>query len=165
MTSQMVGVGKAVVVVVSLAVVVVSLAVVVAAADDDERKMRLFGVVSSTSVTLFASVTVTSLTTCLSVSATPCLGRRKRDSFKLMKDDEVNDLLSSYLDSSHKENHEADDPSSTSSGEDRTGKAFTIWTSFFTTLTITSTVAQGGTTITASALCSAPGLTAGCFLG
>lgn len=47
--------------------------------------------------------------------------------------------------------------------DNRLGKRFTIWSSNFTTLTVTSTSFVAGTTVTASALCTAPGVTAGCF--
>ncbi|KAG7173112.1 hypothetical protein Hamer_G008638 [Homarus americanus] len=47
--------------------------------------------------------------------------------------------------------------------EDRDGRKFTIWSTNFSTLTVTSTSYLAGTTVTASALCSAPGVTAGCF--
>ena len=45
----------------------------------------------------------------------------------------------------------------------KTGRKLTIYSSFISTLTLTSTSYLDGTTVTATALCQAPGVNAGCF--
>ncbi|XP_069951002.1 uncharacterized protein [Cherax quadricarinatus] len=154
--------------------------------DDGVREERLFGVISTSSVTRIASTTITALTTCLSVSSTPCLGRRKKSVMKLLlAQTDENETPFFSLESSkamefdvdeqrHQEDEEeergnggedAEEEADESSKIRKKRGALTIWSSVFTTITVTSTVAQAGTTITASALCSAPGIVAGCFLG
>nr|XP_045623697.1 uncharacterized protein LOC123773819 [Procambarus clarkii] len=163
-----------------------------AASEEGERSQRLFGFLTTTSVTRIASTTITAVTTCLSISATPCLGRRKRALFaNILRDAAIqNANPSSSLESSKAEefrvegafnpqeeaevtweeggadgeNDDDGENGNSNGGNSKKGRALTIWTSLFTTITITSTVAQAGTTITASALCSAPGAVAGCFL-
>ncbi|XP_042888772.1 uncharacterized protein LOC122264121 [Penaeus japonicus] len=45
----------------------------------------------------------------------------------------------------------------------RDDRKITIWTTGFTTLTLTTTSYLAGTTVTATAYCVTPGLAAGCF--
>ena len=45
----------------------------------------------------------------------------------------------------------------------RKARALTIWTTSFTTITVTSTSYLSGTTVTLSLLCTLPGMTGSCF--
>ena len=45
----------------------------------------------------------------------------------------------------------------------REGKALTVWTTSFTTLTITTTSYLSDNTVTASALCTVPGMYEHCY--
>ena len=49
------------------------------------------------------------------------------------------------------------------SSDVREGRALTIWTTSFSTLTVTTTAYVSGTTVTISALCSVPSMAASCF--
>ncbi|KAK8395877.1 hypothetical protein O3P69_005770 [Scylla paramamosain] len=78
--------------------------------------------------------------------------------------------LSGSLNSDYEEEEEAEEEEEEDEGvikskvkEDRNGRKFTIWNSSLTTITVTSTSFFAGTTVTATAFCSAPGLTIGCF--
>ncbi|XP_042867494.1 uncharacterized protein LOC122250211 [Penaeus japonicus] len=158
---------------VSLLLLLATLLALSAASADSEREERIFAYYSTTSVTSLATVTITGLSTCLSTATTACLGRRKRTAFSSFaeleneKEDEAIALDGSQADEGADEELSRGERSlgEDQQEKDRDGKRLTIWSTNFTTLTLTSTFAQPSTTVTASALCAAPGVTAGCFLG
>ncbi|KAK7082729.1 hypothetical protein SK128_009750 [Halocaridina rubra] len=157
----------------------------------DERK--IFAYFTTTSSTRLITTTVTAISTCLSTAVAagglmsgrlltvlpnrnarnrkirqvPCVGRRR-----LPLDAEGNDQvdetnppdIDSSLDNTNK-------PLETSSKEEelhtdgRTERKLTFWSTAFTVMTITSTLALTGTTVTASLLCAVPGVFNSCFLG
>ncbi|XP_047490633.1 uncharacterized protein LOC125040160 [Penaeus chinensis] len=143
------------------------------ASASDEREARIFAYYSTTSVTSLTTVTITGLSTCVSTTTAACLGRRKRAVFNTFaeleneRDDQPINLDGSQGDDADEvpsrverslDGEERDD-------QGREGKRLTIWSTNFTTLTLTSTSVQPSTTVTASALCAAPGVTQGCFIG
>ncbi|XP_050695828.1 uncharacterized protein LOC126985252 [Eriocheir sinensis] len=144
---------------------------------EDERDERIFAIRVHTSVTRLASTTLSALSTCLSVvTSTACNGRKKREFYN-----QLEALEGPYADTDFKlsgsmDEEGAEEEEVTSSTEEeeeeamegeavtgRDGKKLTIWSTSLTTLTITSTSYIPGTTITASAFCTAPGITEGCF--
>ncbi|XP_042214660.1 uncharacterized protein LOC121861159 [Homarus americanus] len=132
------------------------------------RQSRVFAYYTSTSVTRLATTTITALSTCLSVDTAACVGRKRKSAFKNMEF--LEDVLHwpGELSGSQdflEETQEGEEEPEVSQKvvEDRDGRKFTIWSTNFSTLTVTSTSYLAGTTVTASALCSAPGVTAGCF--
>ncbi|XP_068242834.1 uncharacterized protein [Palaemon carinicauda] len=140
--------------------------------EDGERDQRIFAFYSTTSQTRLTTTTITGLYTCLSTIATPtCLGRKKRMFIRSPKFDDADELgpaESSNLDGSFPsdEDDAALERSERSAEENnRKGMKLTIWSTAFSTITITSTSVLAGTTVSASALCAATGITAGCFVG
>ncbi|XP_063846843.1 uncharacterized protein LOC135092319 [Scylla paramamosain] len=141
------------------------------------RDPKIFAVRISTSVTVLATTTISALSTCLSLNngAGACTGRKRRNINNPIEDmDELfssQDMtLSGSLNSDYEEEEEAEEEEEEDEGvikskvkEDRNGRKFTIWNSSLTTITVTSTSFFAGTTVTATAFCSAPGLTIGCF--
>ncbi|XP_027217675.2 uncharacterized protein [Penaeus vannamei] len=143
------------------------------ASASEAREERIFAYYSTTSVTSLTTVTITALSTCLSTATTACLGRKKRagiSSFAELeneRDDDPINLEGSQSDDIEEvhsqvkrsfEGEQEEEPG-------RDGKRLTIWSTNYTTLTLTSTSVQPSTTVTASALCIAPGVNQGCFLG
>ncbi|XP_064086750.1 uncharacterized protein LOC135201622 [Macrobrachium nipponense] len=136
------------------------------ASEESNRDARIFAFYSTTSQTRLTTTTITGLYTCLSTTTTPaCLGRKKRmflRSTQLGAEDLDEDgTLNGSLEETGKDlGLGAKNPDS-----HRQAKKLTIWSTAFSTITITSTSVLAGTTVSASALCAAPGLTAGCFVG
>ncbi|XP_037802726.1 uncharacterized protein LOC119597266 [Penaeus monodon] len=131
----------------------------------DLREERLVAYFSTTSSTTLTTVTITDISTCLSTKTGNCNGRRKkRLSFNYIEDlEQMNDIP---LDSTQQvENFEVRHERSADGEGDREGKILTIWTTYFSTLTVTSTSVLASTTITASALCLAPNVAKTCFGG
>ncbi|XP_037802720.1 uncharacterized protein LOC119597260 [Penaeus monodon] len=143
------------------------------ASASDDREARIFAYYSTTSVTSLTTVTITGLSTCVSTTTTACLGRRKRAAFSSFaeleneRDDQPINLDGSQGDGADEVHARAERSLDGEESEDegRDGKRLTIWSTNFTTLTLTSTSVQPSTTVTASALCAAPGVTQGCFIG
>ncbi|XP_071525302.1 uncharacterized protein [Panulirus ornatus] len=134
--------------------------------DLNRREERIFAFYTTTSITRLATTTITALSTCLSVlTGTACTGRKKKSAFfNLDILEELASLPVELVGSQTDEDLESGSSQfSQNIVEGRNGKKLTIWSTNFTTLTITSTSYLAGTTVTASALCTAPGLTAGCF--
>lgn len=141
--------------------------------EDNVRKERLFAYYSSTSITILVSTTITAISTCLSTArpgATACVGRKRR-----LVDDKSMQLDEFQLDNVELSSSQAELESWDEAGprvtkevqkdDGRKGRNITIWSTIFTTLTITSTSAMTGTTVTASILCAMAGLVQSCFLG
>ncbi|XP_066979533.1 uncharacterized protein [Macrobrachium rosenbergii] len=132
-------------------------------AEDSDKEARIFAFYSTTSQTRLTTTTITGLYTCLSTVTTPaCLGRKKRMFLRSaqLDVDELGDdgSLAGSLGESETGPGKSEDSL-------RQAKKLTIWSTAFSTITITSTSVLAGTTVSASALCAAPGLTAGCFVG
>ncbi|XP_045623728.1 uncharacterized protein [Procambarus clarkii] len=134
--------------------------------EGDKRQERLlFAYSTTTSIKRLATTTLTAISTCLSTSlnAPACQGRRKKsltislENLKNLSEDMALDLLPSRA-----EVEEVDQPAGRLVS-DRKGRKFTIWSSYISTLTLTSTSYLTGTTITATAYCIAPGVSQGCF--
>ncbi|CAL4144549.1 unnamed protein product [Meganyctiphanes norvegica] len=147
------------------------------AAQDNQqqaRDARVFAYYSTTSFTRLSTTTITAISTCLSVTtAGACTGRKKRRSISDFDAFDINNLETNIVDSSLEVETTLEDDMLEGShraardvGGDsvgREGRVITIWTTGFSTLTITSTSYIPGTTVTASALCIQSGVTAGCF--
>ncbi|KAK7026639.1 hypothetical protein SK128_015451 [Halocaridina rubra] len=135
------------------------------ASDEDVQRMgRIFAYYSTTSVTKLTTTTITRLSTCLSSSASivNCQGRKKRAVSTLIEADldqvKENELTGSLEEDFNTDHIEKRDASS------RSGRKLTIWSTNFTTITITSTSVLASTTVTATALCNYPGLTISCYV-
>ncbi|XP_063599671.1 uncharacterized protein LOC134775984 [Penaeus indicus] len=129
----------------------------------DLREKRLVAYYSTTSSTAVTTVTITDISTCLSTKTGNCNGRRKkRLALNYIEDlEQMNDtpLDSTQLEENIEVRHER------SADGEREGKILTIWTTYFSTLTVTSTSVLASTTVTASALCLAPNVAKTCFGG
>ncbi|XP_068242833.1 uncharacterized protein [Palaemon carinicauda] len=129
----------------------------------EDREERLFAFHSTTSITKLTTVTVTGLSTCLSTKTGNCLGRKRRAfargalDFEPLEDGSDFDLAGSRT-----EDFEAQRPSSADEGA-RSAKELTIWSTAYTTITLTSTSILPSTTVTASALCLVSGISQTCF--
>ncbi|XP_027208682.1 uncharacterized protein [Penaeus vannamei] len=134
--------------------VLVALAAIVCA---NEREERILAYYSTTSITHLTTTTITGLQTCLSVSSTSCTGRRKRALAAPLKQF-VEELSKTELEGSQSLDVEREKRDA-----DKDARAFTFWSTVFTTFTLTSTSILDSTTVTVSAYCSAPGLTDSCF--
>ncbi|XP_066979010.1 uncharacterized protein [Macrobrachium rosenbergii] len=139
------------------------------AAEDDARTGRIFAYYSTTQVTKLTTVTITGLTTCFSTASQAaqgaCQGRKKRavpsaiDADLLNKEVEgLDGSLGEEFDAADLVKREAQDPS-------REGKKLTIWSTNYTTITVTSTSIQSLTTVSATALCTFPNQSQTCFGG
>jgi len=138
--------------------------------DASNRQSRVFAYYSTTSYTKLSTVTISAISTCLSTTTTATMcKRRKRRSLDELADlfdmeDDVNVLETSV-------NEDPEDREKRSPLEDeqtdRDGKILTIWTTDFATITLTTTSPVAGTTVTASAYCTAGDGSLGnsCFLG
>lgn len=142
--------------------------------EDDARGERIFAYYTSTSLTRLVTTTITAISTCLSTAeaGSPVCAGRKRRSFsdKAMQLDGVKldniDLSSSQTDlESWNEPGPRVSREVQNDGHDKEGRRLTIWSTAFTTLTVTSTSALAGTTVTASILCAVIGIGQSCFLG
>ncbi|XP_045125478.1 uncharacterized protein LOC123512880 [Portunus trituberculatus] len=148
----------------------------------DRRGVRLFALSTTTSIKRVATTTITAINTCLSVIAgTTCTGRRKRalfsdlDALEGIEDQayalhgtqrdekEVKTEASEGHTAGVEEEQEEEERLQKRELDGRSGRKITIYSSFISTLTLTSTSYLAGTTVTATALCVAPGLTTGCF--
>ncbi|XP_045623698.2 uncharacterized protein [Procambarus clarkii] len=130
----------------------------------DRRQERLFAIYTTTSVKRLATTTITALSTCLSTTASPaCQGRKKRTVFKNLlllendRKDPFGELAGSQLEPGEVEERVKREV------VNRDGKKLTIWSTYLSTLTLTSTSYLTGTTVTVTAMCAAPGITQGCF--
>ncbi|XP_045623729.1 uncharacterized protein [Procambarus clarkii] len=140
----------------------------------DRRQERLlFAYSTTTSVKRLATVTLTALSTCLSTFSTAagskipiCSGRKRRTIFsKIELNDMLVDNLSGTLadEDSYNAKGRAMEPAVGREVLDRKGRKFTIWSTYVSTLTLTSTSYLTGTTVTITAMCVAAGVTQGCF--
>ncbi|CAL4131803.1 unnamed protein product, partial [Meganyctiphanes norvegica] len=135
----------------------------------DVRQGRVFAYYSTTSYTKLSTTTVSRLSTCLSVTSSgACTGRKKRSVFRIVglddteTDEEGMELLGSKRDDEIESTVRVQDGIEEDKKDERKRRNITIWSTAFSTLTLTSTSYISGTTVTASALCT--GLsTAGCF--
>ncbi|XP_064086238.1 uncharacterized protein LOC135201308 [Macrobrachium nipponense] len=134
----------------------------------DSREERLFAIHTTTSVTKLTTVTVTGLSTCLSTATGSCLGRKRRMAMpsalnlEVLLGDSEADLAGSRTDS-----FEAAQPlfagDTEEGGNRRKQRELTVWSTAYTTITITSTSILASTTVTASALCLVSGISQTCF--
>ncbi|XP_050695691.1 uncharacterized protein LOC126985180 [Eriocheir sinensis] len=156
--------------------------------EEDRRGVKIFAYSTTTSIKRLATTTITAISTCLSLSVgVVCTGRRKRSYFSdLVNLDEMSEsdaLYGSQLEEDDVEvgsrsgyggqEEEAGEEVVEEPGKDgqvkkrlvkgKKGRKLTIISSLISTLTLTSTSYLVGTTVTATAFCAAPGLTAGCF--
>ncbi|XP_042867495.1 uncharacterized protein LOC122250212 [Penaeus japonicus] len=132
--------------------------------DRDERHLLYF---STTSITKISTVTISDISTCLSTATSSCNGRRKRLALTYIEDLEEMNAADTPLDSTQlQEDIEVRQlRSADSADEQREGKKWTIWSTAYTTLTVTTTSILPSTTVTASALCLAPNVAKTCFGG
>ncbi|XP_069972397.1 uncharacterized protein [Penaeus vannamei] len=132
--------------------------------EDSGRGERIFAYYTSTTTTRLTTSTLTALSTCLSILAdAPACRRRKRRAGRLAAIDDE-DIASLDLEGSVRSVESLEELSQQQRDFlRRDDRKFTIWTTGFTTLTLTTTSYIAGTTVTVSAYCVTPGLTAGCF--
>ncbi|KAK7026641.1 hypothetical protein SK128_015453 [Halocaridina rubra] len=135
---------------------------------DDSRDERIFAFYTSTSLTRLVTTTITAVSTCLSITtgvgAPACTGRRRRISLDNLMKLEEPDTDMTNLDASE-ESIEDISRQGQATTRGRMERKLTVWSTNFTTLTVTSTSALSGTTVTASLLCVIPGAVNSCFLG
>ncbi|XP_068242835.1 uncharacterized protein [Palaemon carinicauda] len=135
--------------------------------DDDARAARLFAFYSTTQVTKLTTVTITGLTTCFSTASQAaqgaCQGRKKRTVPSAI-DADLFDMEVGGLAGSLGEDFEAEDLVKREVPEPaREGRKLTIWSTNYTTITVTSTSIQSLTTISATAICTYPNQSNTCF--
>ncbi|KAK7077282.1 hypothetical protein SK128_009748 [Halocaridina rubra] len=160
--------------------------------DEDLRQdKKIFAYYFTTSSTRIVTTTITALSTCLSIIMAPapppppppppppmrssvifsrqrrqaaCVGRRISTLKKELEDYDVDitDTDSSMHDDEESAGKYMMKPEQ---NEVRNGRKLTFWTTAFTVITVTSTSAMPGTTVTASLLCRLPGAVNSCFLG
>lgn len=129
-----------------------------------DRDAKLLAFFSSTTITSVATSTKLAVSTCLSTTAAACTGRRKRRTVFLPKNigfSEISDsdgMLEGSLDGKDLPLMPIEEGPNT-----RKGKKMTIWSTGFTTVTVTTTSYYSGTTVTISALCTVSGQTQQCF--
>ncbi|XP_018016338.1 uncharacterized protein LOC108673071 [Hyalella azteca] len=130
-----------------------------------QREAKLLAFFRSTSLTSIATSTKFALSTCWSTSNVACSGRRKRRALISPKHDAVRELEENLrLDSSVALPGESSASFvDNNNGVERSGRKLTVWTTGFTTVTITTTSYYAGTTVSISALCTIPGMSASCF--
>ncbi|XP_069954556.1 uncharacterized protein [Cherax quadricarinatus] len=130
------------------------------------REGRIFAFITTTSIKRLATTTISVPYTCLSVkTTTTCTGRKKKSTLSQLLDliQDSPPSLAASLDYEKEENLDVAKREVTVDGDGRVGRKLTIWSTYASTLTVTSTSYITGTTVTISALCTAPGITAGCF--
>ncbi|KAK7085220.1 hypothetical protein SK128_015450 [Halocaridina rubra] len=135
--------------------------------EEDMRGKRVFAYYTSTSVTRLITTTITAISTCLSTVATPsCTGRKRRSPSKISMNVDKSFADKPELEASVDTIEDLEDGYPRSPDEvSRQGRRLTIWSTAYTTVTVTSTSALAGTTVTASLLCAVAGLGASCYLG
>jgi len=127
------------------------------------RDAKLLAFFSSTTITSVATTTKLALSTCWSTSDKACTGKRKRRAIFMPKNVVLSDdantgaLLEGSVDGSDLPFMPIEE------GSQRQGKKMTIWSTGFTTVTVTTTSYYSGTTVTVSALCTVSGVTQNCF--
>ncbi|XP_063599573.1 uncharacterized protein LOC134775894 [Penaeus indicus] len=132
--------------------------------DDTGRGERIFAYYTSTTTTRLTTSTLTALSTCLSILATATACRRKKRRAGRLETIDDEDIAALDLEGSVRSAESLEELSQQQRDFlQRDDRKFTIWTTGFTTLTLTTTSYIAGTTVTATAYCLTPGLTAGCF--
>ncbi|XP_069951013.1 uncharacterized protein [Cherax quadricarinatus] len=139
--------------------------------DAIRRQERLVAIYTTTSVKRLATTTITAVSTCVTITANAvaCNGRKKRtlfknlSSWKDLEEDSRRELTGSKSEAEYEEEVYPQSGGSRQVVNNRDGKKFTIWSTYVSTLTLTSTSYLAGTTVSVTALCIAPGLTNGCF--
>ncbi|KAK8752474.1 hypothetical protein OTU49_005731 [Cherax quadricarinatus] len=139
-------------------------------ADTARRQERLFALITTTSVKRLATTTITALSTCVSISmgAVACNGRKKRNILKNLAaltfdNDVMPELAGSQIEEQMDEEEGGPLKRGARQVTNRDGRKFTVWSTYSSTLTLTSTSYVAGTTVLVTAYCIAPGLTNGCF--
>ncbi|XP_018016337.1 uncharacterized protein LOC108673070 [Hyalella azteca] len=131
--------------------------------DLEERSGKLLAYYTTKTKNLFATTSISVLSTCFSATNTACTGRRKKRSLDRGVDVTGFDMPSSTnLDGTVQEPSEPNYATGNVSG-DRDPKKFTIWSTLFSTYTLTSTYYFSGTTVTISGACSIAGMGSSCF--
>ncbi|XP_047490116.1 uncharacterized protein LOC125039852 [Penaeus chinensis] len=132
--------------------------------DESGRGERIFAYYTSTTTTRLTTSTLTALSTCLSILGTATACRRRKRRAGRLESIEDEDIAALELEGSVKSVESLEELSQQQRDFfQRDDRKFTIWTTGFTTLTLTTTSYIAGTTVTATAYCITPGLTAGCF--
>ncbi|KAF2364829.1 hypothetical protein FHG87_004408 [Trinorchestia longiramus] len=120
--------------------------------DEDERTGKILAYYTSKTKNLFHTTTVSRLSTCFSATNTDqCTGRRKKRHVDRRIDASTFDLDSS--DDLHGTVADPSEPNYETANElrgDRDPKKFTVWSTLFSTFTLTSTYYYPGTTVTVS---------------
>ncbi|CAL4131804.1 unnamed protein product [Meganyctiphanes norvegica] len=145
---------------------------------EEAREPRIFAYYSTTSMTKLTTVTKTDISTCLSSVAKhklQCDGRKKRRvALEDLKFDLVNienEINSGMENSDNVREERLYQPFN--QGEDsfdvdknnREGKALTIWSTNFSTITITTTSIMKKSTVSVSVFCTTIGFAQTCFAG
>ncbi|KAK7077280.1 hypothetical protein SK128_009746 [Halocaridina rubra] len=150
--------------------------------EDSRQDKKILAYYFTTSSTRLVTTTVTAISTCLSIimapaaappppdeggrrkgRQVPCVGRRSSALRRNIENfDDIRETQSSMSNSEEGKYKYNIEPGANDS---RVGRKLTFWTTAFTVMTITSTSAVPGTTVTASLLCRIPGAVNSCFLG
>jgi len=144
------------------------------------REPRIFAYYSTTKMTKLKTHTATGISTCMSTagksfSTKVCQGRKKRMALdKLKYDEAIDTILDGTIEDSEnvreKRSINEDDAASSQSNhdevagdDDRVKRALTIWSTDYSTLTLTSTKKISSYTLTVSVFCTTAGFKATCF--
>ncbi|XP_042888768.1 uncharacterized protein LOC122264117 [Penaeus japonicus] len=133
--------------------------------DDTGRGGRILAYYGSTTTTRLLTSTLTALSTCLSTAdgAPACKRRKRRSAVISSMSDEVPEA-SPALDGALADVADLEELSRQQRDAlERDDRRLTIWTTNFTTLTLTTTSYLAGTTVTATAYCLTPLLAQACF--
>jgi len=127
----------------------------------DLRAGRILAQYSSQTMWLFVTTTTNVLSTCFSATNTPACGRRRKKRHihqvpLVIPDGEQLSLSSSTADPWEPEGFPSVE-------EGRRKRAFTVWSTLFTTYTLTSSSFFAGTTVSLSGVCSLAGMGNSCF--
>ncbi|XP_047490679.1 uncharacterized protein LOC125040184 [Penaeus chinensis] len=133
--------------------------------ENSGRGERIFAYYGSTTTTRLLTSTLTALSTCLSTfPGAPACKRRKRRSAVITAIGDEDPEASLSLDGTLADVADLEELSRQQRDAlERDDRRLTIWTTNFTTLTLTTTSYLAGTTVTATAYCLTPLLAQSCF--
>lgn len=132
--------------------------------EDPDRSGKLIAQYTTKTKALFVTTTLTALSTCFSATDVACTGKKKKKRSMAPRNLFIVPGANAELISSQ-------DPPASGESEyefkshdsDREERKFTIWTTLFSTHTLTTTFYYPGTTVSISGVCSVPGLESSCF--
>lgn len=145
--------------------------------DDASREPRIFAYYSTTKMTKLTTVTKTAISTCFSTAknVVACSGRKKRMKLSDLQfaikelQDFQSELDSTIEDSANVREKRSSLGESVPNNDEgsadlnRVERALTIWSTDFSTITLTSTATLSSYTLTVSAFCTTAGAAMSCF--